>query len=149
MKDIKLEGLVVVALFVIGAIVLGVAYLAGRQPADVTAVERASGGLIDITDVSTTEAVIEIYIILSGNIPVGAWADLDSKFDMLIGNRYENQKAIVILFLADSGAGHSIAQVNICPAPELIARGVSKSRCTPMPGSPDAIVSKEHLRWKD
>ena len=149
MKDIKWEGLVVVALFVIGAMVLGVAYLAGRQPADATAVEEASGGLMDITDVSTTEAVIEIYLILSGEIPTKDFASLDAAFTVLIANRYESQEAIVLLFLLPSGDTYAIAQVNICPGPELIAQGVSRVKCSAMPGSPDAIVSKEHLRWKD
>lgn len=149
MKDIKWEGLVVVALFVIGAMVMGVAYLAGRQPADATAVEEASGGLIDITDVSTTEAVIEIYLILSGEIPTKDYANLDAKFTVLIANRYESQEAIVLLFLLPSGDTYAIAQVNICPGPETIAQGVSRVKCSAMPGSPDAIVSKEHLRWKD
>jgi hypothetical protein len=149
MRDIKWEGLVVLALFVIGIAALGVGYWAGRQPADVTAVEEASRGLIDITDVSVTSSVIEIYLIFSGEIPAKDFPNLDAAFTVLITNRYESQKAIVLLFLQPSGATYAIAQVNICDGPELIARGVSRVPCSLMQGSPDAVVSKEHLRWKD
>ena len=141
-------GLTVIALIVVGIVVANKLIGMG-QPRDVTALEKASGGNIDILDVDVSDKAIAIYIRLLGSLSDENKRAMVPMFDELIAARYDSkQEGILIVFVSIRPDGSAVVgQVNSCDAKEMVLRGSEKALCNVVPQLTGVPVNKSHLRW--
>ena len=141
-------GLIVIALIVVGIVVAN--KIPGTlQPRDVTALEKASGGIIDVLDVDVSDKAITIYIRLLGSLSAETVRAMAPVFDELIAARYDGkQEGILIVFVSIHPDGSAIvAQATACDAKEMVLRGAERALCNIVLQLGGVRVDKSHLRW--
>lgn len=141
-------GLIVIALIVVGIVVAN-KVIGTRQPRDVTELEKASGGMIDVLDVDVSDKVITIYVRLLGSLSDETGRAMAPLFDELIVARYNSkQEGILIVFVGIRPDGSAVvAQVNACDAKEMVLRGSGRALCNVVPQLVGVPVDKSHLKW--
>lgn len=149
-RPVSIGGLVAVVVFVLGGIALiaGFAFSNPRngQPREVTAVERASKGSVDITDLSVERSMLTVFLLPNAQVPNEAVAGFAKAFQNMLVKNYTGQDGIVIVFIELVNGEAQILGTNVCSGPEAMRLGIDKVQCLPLDvaGTP---IAATHLRW--